>query len=336
MRALDRFFARARELQYPLTVHFDLTYRCHQRCIHCYLPEAWRRGAGPGPELDTQQIKGILDQLAAAGTFFLTLSGGEIFLRPDLLTILEHAYPLNFCISLMTSGSLNYDRQDLRALADMRVDRVRVSLYSLEAAIHDQITGVPGSWLWVRRFIDDSRALGLKLGLNSVALQTNYRGMVAIKEFASMEKIPYLVDDHLVPRWDGRPHPPGLALGPDEKQALFSDLRVEEHGQAKESVTTPLEAEWYGCGAGSRSGYLTARGELWPCIDVRWPCGRLNGKEPFQTLWQNSPALKLVRDLHDWVVPPEDRLCDFVRKKEIKGDIIANRRRRWIADERPA
>jgi MoaA/NifB/PqqE/SkfB family radical SAM enzyme len=332
MQGLDRLFRKAMELRHPLTVHFDLTYRCPQRCLHCYLPEAWRRGEEPGPELDTAQVKGILDQLAAAGTFFLTFSGGEICLRPDILDLLEHACPLNFCISLMTSGNFKWDRSYLRALVGLRVDRVRVSLYSLEAAIHDRITGAAGSWVRVRRFIDEARALGLKLGLNSVALKLNYRGLADLKEFASREKIPYLVDDHLVPRWDGRPHPPGLALGPAEKQALVQDLSVEENRRPQETVTTPLEAEWYGCGAGSRSGYLTPRGEVWPCIDVPWPCGRLNGKEQFQTVWQNSPALQRVRDLHDRAVARDERLCDYWKKEKLLAPVPASAKEGEMGD----
>ncbi|MBM4284566.1 MAG: radical SAM protein [Deltaproteobacteria bacterium] len=105
MAVLDHVYQKAREHLIPLSVHFDLTYRCHQRCIHCYIPEAWRRGEGPGPELTTHQIKNILDQLADAGTFFLTFSGGEIFLREDFFEILCYARDLNFSISLMTSGT---------------------------------------------------------------------------------------------------------------------------------------------------------------------------------------------------------------------------------------
>jgi MoaA/NifB/PqqE/SkfB family radical SAM enzyme len=30
---------KAQRLGVPLAVQFDLTYRCNERCVHCYLPQ---------------------------------------------------------------------------------------------------------------------------------------------------------------------------------------------------------------------------------------------------------------------------------------------------------
>ena len=67
--------ARALKLGIPLRVHLDLTYRCNERCVHCYLDHE------DHGELTTAEILDLLDQMAAAQVFFLTLSGGEIFMR---------------------------------------------------------------------------------------------------------------------------------------------------------------------------------------------------------------------------------------------------------------
>jgi len=34
---MDRLISRTVEKRGPLSVHFDLTYRCNERCVHCYL-----------------------------------------------------------------------------------------------------------------------------------------------------------------------------------------------------------------------------------------------------------------------------------------------------------
>jgi len=316
MGALDRVRQKAREEKIPLTMHFDLTYRCHQRCLHCYLPESWRHGKGPGAELNTGQVKRILDQLAEAGTFFLTFSGGEIFLRPDLFRILEYACSLKFCVSLMTSGSFDLEKEKVRDLREIGVSRLRVSLYSLNAAIHDRVTGMPGSLARMMGFVEECRAQGMFLAFNSIALKINYRQVPEMRAFASREKIPYLLDDNLVPRWDGQPHPPGLALEPEEKS--FYELSTSAE-QLRGSAIVPLEAELPGCGAGSNSGYITPQGELWPCIDIPWPCARLdnNNNGNFLALWQNSWVLKLVRDLQLQSFTHDERLCDYLRRDEI-------------------
>jgi MoaA/NifB/PqqE/SkfB family radical SAM enzyme len=54
-------------------VQLDVTYRCNERCVHCYLDH------DDHGEMTTAEIKDLLDQMADAGVFFLVLSGGEIF-----------------------------------------------------------------------------------------------------------------------------------------------------------------------------------------------------------------------------------------------------------------
>jgi hypothetical protein len=98
MSVMQDMGARAMALGIPLSVQLDLTYRCNERCIHCYLDHE------DHGEMTTAEILGLLDQLAAAGVFFLNVSGGEIFMRPDLFTIIEHARKLQFSVKLKTNG----------------------------------------------------------------------------------------------------------------------------------------------------------------------------------------------------------------------------------------
>ena len=58
---MQRVWDRALEQGIPLAVQFDLTYRCNERCIHCYLDH------DDHGELSTAEVKGILDQLSVGG-----------------------------------------------------------------------------------------------------------------------------------------------------------------------------------------------------------------------------------------------------------------------------
>ena len=97
--------ARALRLGIPLGAQLDLTYRCNERCVHCYLDHV------DHGEMTLAEIKDLLDQFAAAGVFFLTISGGEIFLRPDLFDILEHARRLMFSVKIKTNAILIREAQ---------------------------------------------------------------------------------------------------------------------------------------------------------------------------------------------------------------------------------
>ena len=72
---LEQMTEKALARNIPLSVQLDLTYRCNERCVHCYLDHE------DHGEMTTAEIKHLLDEMADAGVFILTLSGGEIFLR---------------------------------------------------------------------------------------------------------------------------------------------------------------------------------------------------------------------------------------------------------------
>jgi len=95
-RVVERSMARA----IPLSVHVDLTMRCNERCVHCY------RVIEDRPELTTAEVKALLADLARAGTLYLTFSGGEIFLRPDLFELIAEAKRLRFDLRLKSNALL--------------------------------------------------------------------------------------------------------------------------------------------------------------------------------------------------------------------------------------
>src|SRR3954466_2423676 len=97
--------AKALRLGVPLGVQLDLTYRCNERCVHCYLDH------DDHGEMSTAEIKNLLGQMAEAGVFFLTISGGEIMMRRDFFEIMEHARRLMFCIKLKTNAVMIHERE---------------------------------------------------------------------------------------------------------------------------------------------------------------------------------------------------------------------------------
>src|SRR6202140_4213801 len=187
---------RALQLSVPLSVQLDLTYRCNEQCIHCYLDHH------DHGEMTTAEIKYLLQEMAESGVFILTLSGGEIFLRKDLFEILECARALTFCIKLKTNAVLIREAQAAR-LRNLGVESVQVSIYSHRPEVHDAITKVPGSF---RRSIDAIRLLkshGLKIQIANVLMTENlddYRGTHALAEELGAK---FTLDPIVAPMMDG-------------------------------------------------------------------------------------------------------------------------------------
>ena len=116
---LEEISEKALRLNVPLNVQLDLTYRCNERCVHCYLDH------DDHGEMTTAEIKHLLDEMADAGVFILTLSGGEIFLRKDFFELLEHARRLMFCVKLKTNAIMIGKREAARTASISELNRYR-------------------------------------------------------------------------------------------------------------------------------------------------------------------------------------------------------------------
>src|SRR6267154_1812905 len=187
---------KALKLNIPLSVQLDLTYRCNERCIHCYLDHH------DHGEMTTAEIKDLLDQMAEAGVFYLTISGGEILMRRDFFEILEHARARTFCVKLKTNGVLirKKEAERLRALG---VETVQISIYSHRPEVHDAITKMPGSF---RQSIDAVRFLrtqGLTVTLANVLMVQNAHDYLGVKALAAELDAKFTVDPTITPMMDG-------------------------------------------------------------------------------------------------------------------------------------
>lgn len=68
-------------------LQFELSSRCNERCIHCYIPNDKKNH---GFDMPLAKVKSLIDEFAAMGGLHVTLSGGEAFLHKDIVEIAEY------------------------------------------------------------------------------------------------------------------------------------------------------------------------------------------------------------------------------------------------------
>jgi radical SAM protein with 4Fe4S-binding SPASM domain len=281
---------RALRLSVPLSVQLDLTYRCNEQCVHCYLDHH------DHGEMTTAEIKHLLAEMAEAGVFILTLSGGEIFLRKDFFEILECARALTFCIKLKTNAVLIREAQAAR-LRDLGVESIQISIYSHRPEVHDAITKVPGS---LRRSINAVRFLkaqGLKVVLANVLMTQNMPDYQSVRDLAAELGAEYTLDPTITPMMDGDRTILDLNAGESALHNLFRDESLV--GNAEEFCAPPPSPdegsmESLPCSAGHTACYVSPYGEFYPCVQFPLSCGNVR-QQPFIDIWRNSEQLKEVR-----------------------------------------
>src|SRR5260370_21462072 len=188
--------AKALQMNIPLSVQLDLTYRCNERCIHCYLDQH------DHGEMTTAEIKDLLDQMAAAGVFYLTISGGEIMMRRDFFEILEHARLRTFCIKLKTNGIL-IRKQEADRIKALGVESVQVSIYSHIPEVHDAITKLPGSLAQSLEAIRRLRAHGIQVSIANVLMVQNVNDFQVVRALAAELGARFNMNPTISPMMDG-------------------------------------------------------------------------------------------------------------------------------------
>lgn len=165
----------------------SITDRCNYRCVYC------REGAEParaGSELSWEAWRQVLGVLRRLGIRKLRFTGGEPLLRPGLEAFLATLAPLGFeDLALTTNGHLLAERAaGLRAAG---LDRITVSLDSVQPEKFARITRVPGAWERVRAGIAAAVTAGLEpVKINAVLLRGfNDDEIEAFAEFARAERV---------------------------------------------------------------------------------------------------------------------------------------------------
>jgi radical SAM protein with 4Fe4S-binding SPASM domain len=285
--------AKALQRNIPLSVQLDLTYRCNERCVHCYLDHH------DHGEMTTAEIKDLLDQMAAAGVFYLTISGGEILMRRDFFEILEHARLRTFCIKLKTNGILIRKREADR-IRDLGVESVQISIYSHIPEVHDAITKLPGSLKQSIEAIRRLRTHGIHVIMANVLMVQNVRDYAGVRALAAELGAQFILDPTITPMMDGDRSI--LKLNVDEA-ALREVFRNESlvGGNIEEFCAPPLapgedDLDQLPCSAGHTACYVSPYGDVYPCVQFPLPSGNVR-RMKFVDIWRDSPQLQEVRSI---------------------------------------
>ena len=295
MSLMHEMGAKALALGIPISVQLDLTYRCNERCVHCYLDHE------DHGEMDTREILDLLDQLAAAGVMFLNISGGEIFMRKDLFEIVEYARKLLFCVKLKTNAVMIRPAKADR-IAAMGLESVQISVYSHKAEVHDEITKLPGSF---RRTLEGAKLLverGVKVSFANVLMTQNADDYKQVQALAAELGVGYSVDATITPMMDGDRSILQLNVDASRLENIFHDDSLQG-GSAEASCAPPggplPEAEAMmslPCSAGHTAAYVSPYGDVTPCVQFPFVVGNVR-KQKFIDIWRHSPQLQEVRSI---------------------------------------
>lgn len=148
----------------PVVVAWEVTRACGYACRHC------RADAQPRPligELDPDEAQHLVTRLARFDGTTLVLTGGDPFLRPDLLDIASSARERGMRVALTPSATGRVTPGRLREMAQAGVAQLAISIDGATAEAHDAMRGRRRSFERSLQILRWAREAGLATQVNT-------------------------------------------------------------------------------------------------------------------------------------------------------------------------
>jgi radical SAM protein with 4Fe4S-binding SPASM domain len=266
----------------PIAGEIEVTLCCNLKCSHCFCAQDINK-----KELSFHEICHILDEITAAGCFWLLFTGGEPLIRPDFLDIYSYAKKKGLIITIFTNGTLITPR-----IADYLKEwppfSVEISLYGLTQETYEKVTGVSGTHTKCMSGIDMLLQRKIPLKLKTMVTTVNKHEIWMMKRYAEEHGVDFRFDALINPRFDGAKKPCRSRISPPEVVDL--DLADPKRRESWEKLcqnflkTAEKTTILYPCSHSMWSFHITAYGDLRPCLMTQEPSFDLR-QYPFSKCW---------------------------------------------------
>ena len=126
-------------------VSMELTERCNNNCIHCYVNLPIDDEEAKQKEITFAEIRKTVDEAAKMGCLFWYFTGGEPLLREDFSDIYLYLKRKGMRVTLFTNAIL-IDSEIARLFKKYPPQNLEVSTYGLSQKTYEAVTRNPGSF----------------------------------------------------------------------------------------------------------------------------------------------------------------------------------------------
>jgi SynChlorMet cassette radical SAM/SPASM protein ScmE len=304
----------------PQTLDVSLTGKCNFRCQYCFYADSMHSRQ----DLPVEQWLSFFAELGQLAVRAVCLSGGEVFVRSDLMDLIDGVIANRMRYSLLTNGTLITEKTVALFEKGSRTDRLNSIQVSIDGScpeIHDRSRG-RGSF--------DRAIAGLRL-LQEAGFPVTSRVTINRYNVDDLENIAGLLLDEIglqgfgtndaMPMGAGCSNQEAITLRPEQQLKAMKTLSqlAEKYNGRITAMAGPL-AKWqsykemeHAKATGEKStrwqmGYLTACGCTFNKLAVHHdgvitPCnllpelelGRIN-IDSLKEIWRSHPTLKALKE----------------------------------------
>lgn len=304
----------------PRVLAVEVTRRCNLDCIHC---RAVAGGEAPEGALSLEDYRTLFENVASFSSPIIILTGGEPLLRDDIFRIAASASNLGLRVALSTNGTL-VSLETARRLIENGVTSVSISIDGSTAGIHDDFRQQPGAFAASLDGMKIFQEAGIKVQINTSLTSRNQHDLEAIFRLVKDRGADAWHIFLLVPTGRGETAGDGELITADDYETILNSIYEKNRDEAMEIKPTcapqyyrilrqrsreegvPLDPEHFGinartrgCLAGMGFGFVSYRGEVFPCGYYPKMAGRL-AESSFRRIWEESELFNRLRDFRNY------------------------------------
>lgn len=264
-----------------MTIWLHVTKACNLKCYYCSVSASPQ--AGRKRELTLQEIEAIYENLPEGPQYKTVISGGEPFIRDDILDIIKicKSHGLTY---LTTNGIIENQQVLMDSLAHL--DELQISIDGPDAAVHEKMRG-RGSFDKAMETLSLLKSSEYKnYWISTTATKHNLPYLTKMLRFAYTHKALGLYVGRLMPSGRSRNNPsimPDSARLKAELDKLWfayhaliafnrnrKDFEFELHVARDMVYRTIFNQKFYNCGFGGCGTISVAHnGDVYPCSNLQ-------------------------------------------------------------------
>lgn len=285
-------------------IQFQYNYTCNFACEHCSIKKF--QGKEDKRSFTIPDVKELFRQADELGLARVTITGGEPLVFKDFDELVAAIDPQKFYINCDTNGWL-LDEERAKHLKTIGVDRVQLSIDSLNPEEHDKFRKAKGSFERAIKSIDAAVGAGLAIFIQTVVTKQRLH----TDEF--LEFVKYF-NNRGIGVFVTYAKPVGAWEGNFDSMVDRDDMAYMKELEKQYNVFTHLTPAYgldMGCIAIKGMFSVTQYGDVLPCPYIHTSIGNVF-KEPLKDIIKRGMDIKWFGEHVDTCMIAEDR--EFIGK----------------------
>ena len=275
-------------------LYLEITRRCNEHCVHCYIPEEQR---ATGSFMSIDNAKKYLDQAKELNVWKISITGGEPFLNKDINDIILYAREKDFLINILSNLTV-IKQEHIDVLKKSYIYLIQVSLYSLIPEVHDKITGLKGSFNKTFNNIKLCIENDIPIQINCPVLSINKNDYQAVQEWGFQQGIKVNVDFNILAQTDNKKTNLNYILNQQEIKDTYKFFIKDNNIDLKSffNFNNNVNFNEPTCEAAKDELFITATGTVKPCSVWAKEIGDLK-QISLKDIYYNSKETKQIRGI---------------------------------------